>query len=78
MKPGDVILRNQNPTAIKHMIGSALTLAVNGTMLSILACCFWQLSFPRLTFAGQFQGITGFLIRWGFLPNTIQSTNGTL
>jgi hypothetical protein len=38
MKPGDLILRNQNPTAIKHMIGSALSsLAVNGTMLSILA-----------------------------------------
>jgi hypothetical protein len=38
MKPGDVILRNQNPTAIKNMIGSALcTLAVNGAMLSILA-----------------------------------------
>jgi hypothetical protein len=37
MKPGDVILRNQNPIAVKHMIGSALsTLAVNGTMLSIL------------------------------------------
>lgn len=38
MKPGDVILRNQNPTAIKHIIGSALsTLVVNGIMFSILA-----------------------------------------
>jgi len=37
MKPGDVILGNQNPTAIKHIIGSALcSLAVNGTMLSVL------------------------------------------
>ena len=38
MKPGDLILRNQNPISIKHIIGSALcSLAVNGTMLSILA-----------------------------------------
>jgi hypothetical protein len=38
MKSGDLILRNHNSTAIKSLIGSALSaLAVKGTVMSFLA-----------------------------------------
>ena len=37
MKPGDLILRNENPVAIKRVIGSVLSaLALHGVMLSFL------------------------------------------
>ena len=37
MKPGDLILRNQRPAEVKHVIGSTLSaLAIHGVMLSFL------------------------------------------
>jgi len=37
MKPGDLILRNENPAALKRVIGSVLSaLALHGVMLSFL------------------------------------------